>query len=160
MSVKFHVSGRTFTTRVESPREVTVFDDEDRTHSVRLDAGPGSSFAVESGSGMHVGYAARVGEQVWVRWRGRTYVVEVDRGRRRAAGGHGDLTAPMPGQVQKHLVATGAVVAPGDPLLVMEAMKMQLEIKAPRAGAVKRFLVAEGEQVAGGAPLVELEDAP
>jgi 3-methylcrotonyl-CoA carboxylase alpha subunit len=62
----------------------------------------------------------------------------------------------MPGQVVKLLVEPGATVGAGDPLLVVEAMKMQLEIKAPFAGTVTRFLAAEGDQVDAGVDLVDL----
>jgi biotin carboxyl carrier protein len=65
----------------------------------------------------------------------------------------------MPGQVQKLLVAEGDTVEAGQPLLVVEAMKMQLEIKAPEAGRVRRLRVREGEQVMEGVPLAEMEPA-
>jgi biotin carboxyl carrier protein len=65
----------------------------------------------------------------------------------------------MPGQVQRILVAEGDAVGAGQPLLVVEAMKMQLEVKAPHAGRIRRLLTRAGEQVEAGNPLVELEDA-
>ena len=65
----------------------------------------------------------------------------------------------MPGQVQKILVQAGDAVEAGQALAVVEAMKMQLEIKAPHAGTVKELLAAEGDQVAAGVPLVALEAA-
>jgi 3-methylcrotonyl-CoA carboxylase alpha subunit len=69
----------------------------------------------------------------------------------------GSLKAPMPGKVIALLAATGAAVAKGAPLLVLEAMKMEHTIHAPCAGVVKAFLVAPGDQVSDGADLVELE---
>jgi biotin carboxyl carrier protein len=62
----------------------------------------------------------------------------------------------MPGQIQKLLVSPGDQVEAHQPLLVVEAMKMQIEIKAPHAGRVAKLLAAEGEQVEAGVPLVEL----
>ncbi|MCZ8108289.1 MAG: 3-methylcrotonyl-CoA carboxylase, partial [Burkholderiales bacterium] len=66
----------------------------------------------------------------------------------------GGLTAPMPGKVISLLVDAGATVKRGQPLLVMEAMKMEHTIAAPADGIVERLLYRVGDQVAEGAPLV------
>jgi 3-methylcrotonyl-CoA carboxylase alpha subunit len=66
----------------------------------------------------------------------------------------GSLTAPMPGKVISLLVDAGATVKRGQPLLVMEAMKMEHTIAAPADGVVERLLYRVGDQVAEGAPLV------
>jgi 3-methylcrotonyl-CoA carboxylase alpha subunit len=71
--------------------------------------------------------------------------------------GTGRLTAPMPGKVIAILVETGALVAKGEPLLVMEAMKMEHTITAPGAGTVSEILYAVGDQVSDGAQLLVLE---
>ena len=71
----------------------------------------------------------------------------------------GGLRSPMPGKVVTHLVEVGATVTKGTPLLVMEAMKMELTIVSPRDGVVARFRYAPGEQVPEGTELVDLEDA-
>ncbi len=75
------------------------------------------------------------------------------------AGAEGGLTAPMPGKVIALLAETGAVVAKGTPLVVLEAMKMEHTLVAPAAGTVKAFCHAVGEQVADGAELVEFQKA-
>ena len=72
-------------------------------------------------------------------------------------GAEGGLTAPMPGKVIALLVAAGARVEKGAPLIVLEAMKMEHTLVAPTAGLVKTFCYAVGEQVADGAELVEFE---
>ena len=61
----------------------------------------------------------------------------------------GSLLAPMPGSVVRVAVEDGASVAAGDPVLVLEAMKMQHTINAPSDGVVTD-LVAVGAQVAAG----------
>jgi biotin carboxyl carrier protein len=66
----------------------------------------------------------------------------------------------MPGQVLKVLVEAGAQVIHDQPLMILEAMKMQYEIVAPRDGVVAQVCAAEREQVAGGATLVALEEEP
>jgi len=72
----------------------------------------------------------------------------------------GRLTAPMPGKIVAHLVAPGATVAAGTPLLILEAMKMEHTITAPHAGTVMRFAYASGELVSEGALLLELQASP
>jgi 3-methylcrotonyl-CoA carboxylase alpha subunit len=68
----------------------------------------------------------------------------------------GGLTAPMPGKVIAVLVQAGASVTKGQPLLVMEAMKMEHTIAAPAAGTVESLPFRVGDQVAEGATLVVL----
>jgi acetyl/propionyl-CoA carboxylase alpha subunit len=68
------------------------------------------------------------------------------------------LTAPMPGTVIRLLVGEGDRVQPRQPLVVLEAMKMETPIVSPYEAVVRSVHVSEGDQVAGGAPLVELEE--
>jgi 3-methylcrotonyl-CoA carboxylase alpha subunit len=67
----------------------------------------------------------------------------------------GALVAPMPGRIVAVLVAAGATVEKGAPLLVLEAMKMEHTIAAPFSGKVARICFSPGEQVGEGALLVE-----
>jgi 3-methylcrotonyl-CoA carboxylase alpha subunit len=64
----------------------------------------------------------------------------------------------MPGTVIKVLVAEGDHVAAREPLVVLEAMKMETPLVSPYDAVVRRVHVREGELVAGGAVLVELEE--
>ena len=73
-----------------------------------------------------------------------------------AAGGGGLLTSPMPGKIVKVLVKEGEMVAEGQTLLVMEAMKMQNELKSSCAGTVAKVHVEEGGTVETGAKLVDV----
>lgn len=66
----------------------------------------------------------------------------------------GRLTAPMPGKVVAVLVEAGQTVAKGEPLVIMEAMKMEHTISAPHDGLVEEILYAVGDQVGDGAPLL------
>jgi acetyl/propionyl-CoA carboxylase alpha subunit len=68
------------------------------------------------------------------------------------------LTAPMPGTVIRLLVAEGDRVEPRQPLLVLEAMKMETPIVSPYQAVVRAVHVVEGDRVAGGTLLVELEE--
>ena len=73
-----------------------------------------------------------------------------------AAQEGGRLTAPMPGKVVSFAVKAGDKVKSGQPLAVMEAMKMEHTISAPQDGTVAELLYAPGDQVADGAELLKL----
>ena len=64
----------------------------------------------------------------------------------------------MPGTVIRVLVEPGSTVAARQPLVVLEAMKMETPLVSPYDATVRALHVAEGDTVAGGALLVELDD--
>jgi biotin carboxyl carrier protein len=68
-----------------------------------------------------------------------------------------NVTAPMPGKIVRLLVAEGDTVESGQGLLVMEAMKMQNEMKAPKDGRVVSLTAREGGTVAAGDVLAAIE---
>ena len=76
-----------------------------------------------------------------------------------AAADGGRLTAPMPGKVVGFLAQAGDSVKRGQPLAVMEAMKMEHTISAPHDGIVEELLYAVGDQVAEGGELLRLGKA-
>jgi len=75
-----------------------------------------------------------------------------------SSGAASDLTSPLPGTVMKIVAAEGADVAAGETILVLEAMKMETEIKAEKAGRVAQILVAQGAVVAAGDVLAKIEE--
>ena len=75
------------------------------------------------------------------------------------ADGPGTIVAPMPGKILEYKVAEGDAVAKGDPLLVMEAMKMEQTITAPRDGVVASVGAKAGDQVGDGSVLIVIEDS-
>jgi biotin carboxyl carrier protein len=82
------------------------------------------------------------------------------RTRRAAGGGEAGpqrITAPMPGKIVRIAVAEKDVVKAGQGVLVMEAMKMQNEMKSPKDGKVQKLLVAEGATVNAGDVLAVIE---
>ena len=81
------------------------------------------------------------------------------RGRVGAVDDHGpkNLTAPMPGRIVRVLVKQGDNVEAGAGVLVMEAMKMQNEIKSPKKGTIQKILVSEGAAVNSGDVLAIVE---
>ena len=84
---------------------------------------------------------------------------ETQRTRRKQHHGEDNLTASMPGQVTKVLVNDGDRVQRGQPLLVLEAMKMEIKVAAPRDGHVARVLVQRGQVVERGQAMIELAGA-
>ncbi|MFY8092451.1 MAG: acetyl/propionyl/methylcrotonyl-CoA carboxylase subunit alpha [Niveispirillum sp.] len=104
----------------------------------------------------------------WVRWgdhvtlfhAGHTRtlsLVDPHAGAHADHGGHGRLTAPMPGKVIALLVAEGAAVTKGQPVIVLEAMKMEHTLKAPADGKVTHLRYQVGDQVSEGVELVGFE---
>lgn len=81
------------------------------------------------------------------------------RSRIRAADDHGprNVTAPMPGKVVRVLVREKSEVEAGSGLVVVEAMKMQNEIKSPKKGIIQKLLVSEGVAVNAGDVLAIVE---
>mgnify|MGYP002651908102 CR=1 FL=1 len=92
---------------------------------------------------------------------GATQITSIDllahSGETAAEGGR--LTAPMPGKVVSFAVKAGDAVTKGQPLAVMEAMKMEHTIAAPADGVVQELLYAPGDQVTEGAELLKLSAA-
>ncbi|MGZ4859127.1 MAG: biotin/lipoyl-containing protein [Candidatus Angelobacter sp.] len=78
---------------------------------------------------------------------------------RASATEHGvmKIKAPMPGKVVRVLAGVGTQVELGQSVIVIEAMKMQNELKAPKSGMVKKINVAEGAAVDAGQVLAEVE---
>lgn len=77
-------------------------------------------------------------------------------GRKGGAAG-GQVKAPMPGRVVRVCVAVGEAVQAGAPLAIVEAMKMENELRAVAAGVVRAVHVREGAAVESGALLIELD---
>lgn len=101
---------------------------------------------------------------VWVHVGGEVFVRARPQPRRTRSANHapGGLEAPMPAQVLSVVVGVGDRVAAGAPLILLEAMKMELPLRAPVAARVLAVHCAAGDRVAPGRPLVDLapiEDA-
>lgn len=81
-------------------------------------------------------------------------------GRGRGRAHAGGLESPMPGVVTRVMVSAGDTVTRGQPLLALEAMKMEHVIRAPRDGTIRSVAARAGEMVGGGVPLVEMAEPP
>ncbi len=115
-----------------------------------------------SDGNMHSFFWAWIGNalQLWVD--GNFFIFEKGESRRqvnRESSGRGsDIVAPMPGRVGQILVQPGDSVQRGQTVIILESMKMELEIAAQRDGVVKRVSVEPGAQVDKGMRLLELEE--
>ena len=129
---------------------------------LRLSARDGQELHVKLGERAVHGTVHRDGEQFHVFTGGAHYTLQYNdpmahAGEAEAEGGR--LTAPMPGKVVAVLVNKGQDVKKGEPLVIMEAMKMEHTIAAPHDGLVEDVLYAVGDQVADGAPLLAFKAA-
>lgn len=86
-----------------------------------------------------------------------SHIEQIAATKKRGSNKEEGLLAPMPGIILAHKTNEGADVKKGDPLLVMEAMKMEYTINAPHDGILKRFCFAVGEKAPLGSILAELE---
>ncbi len=148
-----------------APYEVELEETQDGTYQVRVDGEP-FEVTVEHQDGHVESHAA--GRAYTIQREGRSLIVDGDRvdvgvrhlaqarmGAGETAGGK--ITPPMPGQIVDVLVEEGDTVDAGDPLVVLEAMKMQNEITAPGDSTVEDVLVSVGDAVEADDVLLVLE---
>ena len=161
MTLDATVNGETRRIRLEAAghRVTSCWGDERQELEVRL-VEPGVYHVVHLGRSVTV----TMGEHGWAEVGGRVFTVEVTDPReavagRAAGGGVGQMkiAAPMPGKVIRVLVSEGESVTAGQGLVVVEAMKMQNEMKAPRDGIVVTLKAQEAATVAAGEVLMILE---
>ena len=123
-----------------------------------VETAPNTFSVLLSGQSHEVYVTPSPGGQVQLQTGGHEFMAEVVdprawRGRRHGgaeAEGRQQIVAPMPGKVVRLLVKAGDAVEAGQGLLVVEAMKMQNEIRSPKSGTVERVVVAEGQAVNAG----------
>jgi len=131
----------------------------ERSLDAALAAGPDGALAVVIDGVRHNCILLEYGEEIGVTVAGDGWLLrEIDplAPPASAAGAAGRLTSPMPGRVVQVLAAAGDSVRRGQPLLVVEAMKMEHTIAAPRDGVVATLRCAVGDLVEEGAELIAL----
>jgi biotin carboxyl carrier protein len=116
-----------------------------QSHEIRVSPAPDGKLKLQTGT--HEFTAEVIDPRAWS-------------GRRHGhveAEGRQPIVAPMPGKVVRLLVKAGDQVETGQGLLVVEAMKMQNEIRSPKSGTVERVLAKEGQAVNAGEVLAWVE---
>jgi biotin carboxyl carrier protein len=152
-------------TRVGSPAAVQL---DETSHEVDFTLLGGGSFSlIMNGRSYQVDVVEEGEGMLAICVDGELHRVEIEEeGRRRrkapgaagqAKGGPQTIAFPMPGRVVKLLVSPGQEVSAGQGVIVVEAMKMENELKASGPGVVKEIKVREGAGVAGGEVLVVIE---
>ena len=109
-----------------------------KSHEVRIASTPAGALTLQTA---HREFTAEVLDPR--AWRGRRHGALEAEGRQQ-------VLAPMPGKIVRVLAQAGEKVEAGQGLLVVEAMKMQNEIRSPKSGTVERLLVKEGQPVNAG----------
>jgi len=131
---------------------------DDSAFEVRAEPMDDGRLLLRSDAGEIVAEVTVSGARRFVRLGTLDFVLEREAGARpRGAGAQHAMQAPMNGVVTRVLVAPGADVARGQPLVAIEAMKMEHLVRAARDGRVRAVLTATGQLVQGGTTLVELD---
>ncbi len=133
--------------RLGNGQMLLMSEAEGQVFECRVDGRPGSGSAVDVTVGA-ASYAVTLTDPKRLRSTAATGM---------HAGGAALIIAPMPGRVVRQLVEVGAEVEPGDGIVVVEAMKMQNEMKSPKAGKVVTMNVEVGATVNGGDVLAIVE---
>ncbi|HKV44979.1 MAG TPA: acetyl-CoA carboxylase biotin carboxyl carrier protein subunit [bacterium] len=140
--------------------EFTVQGGHGAPHRLRVCVLDPGTLQIDIGGHTRLVRIAHDGTRWWLHFDGQAMECQVTpspegcRGSARLV--HDDLSAPMPGGITQVLVAPGDAVSMGQPLLIIEAMKMEHVIRAPRAGRIRVVPVRPGDQVEAGAVVVEL----
>jgi biotin carboxyl carrier protein len=116
-----------------------------KSYEIRVTSNPSGALTLQTGRNE---FTAEVTDPR--AWRGRRHGALEAEGRQQ-------ILAPMPGKIIRVLVQAGEKVQAGQGVLVVEAMKMQNEIRSPKSGTVERLLVKEGQPVNAGEVLAWVE---
>ncbi len=141
-----------------------TFGEESETYSVRVLARSGPDITLDiAGHVLRVVAVEAQPDIWWARVAGETFCLTRHSplplpGVSQASSD--SLAAPMPGQVISVLVAEGQTVAAGDPLMILEAMKMEHTIRAPHSGVVSAIHYRPGDQVRAAAVVLDVRAAP
>lgn len=166
MAFTYRVGDRSVDVRLQGRGADRVLIVEDRTVSFRVLRQDRDELVLELDGRVERLVAARTAAGIEVAWRGRTYrlaTADQDAGPGAGSsvgGGDGRIRTPMPGKIVAVHVAEGDAVEAGQPLLVLESMKMQNDVVSDVTGTVTRILRELGTNVEFGDVLVEVTPAP
>jgi acetyl/propionyl-CoA carboxylase alpha subunit len=164
------VEGRTLKTKFKANSDVHEFEAvrsgdkltisfDGVTSEVLIQARANQRFTINRDGKNLKGCAVRIKDQIFIHFLGRHFNFEdITNQEDDIAGGHGmieNIITPMPGSVIKIYVVEGQAVTTGQPIVIVEAMKMENEVKASADAVVSKVNVVEGQQVDSGQVLIE-----
>ncbi len=165
MELEFIGRGKQHRISVEKKESRYVFRLGDRSFEADIQAVSANAYLFLLDGRSHLVYVARDKDKLHISIDGEIFVLHkpgaaekrFERGEDRAREGTPVVTAPMPGKVIKLCVVEQETVRKNQTLAIVEAMKMENEIKSPLEGRVKKIFVSAGELVDSEKPLLELE---
>ena len=168
MKLNAELSGSSYVIVMQRDGEHVSAQIDDRRYELILREFPDGGFLLIDGTELHnclVGTSADHPARFTVNLRGSTYEVKIIDPKRLRSGqakgshdhGEAQIQATMPGKVVRVLVDLGAKVEAGAGIVVVEAMKMQNELKTPKAGTVTKLSATVGETVNAGDVLAVVE---
>jgi biotin carboxyl carrier protein len=152
--------------RTDRERQVEILDDGqvrvgDHVYQVRHE---GDGVVRITGETTTTAWIANANGVHWIHVDGEVYELVQSSAdaapKRRGGGQHGALVAPMPATVRRVLVGAGDRVTPGQSLIILEAMKMELPVRAGASGTIRAIHCREGELVQPGVTLIDLDPDP
>jgi biotin carboxyl carrier protein len=159
MEFRYQLGDDITAVQVEREGEIARAAIADRVYEVSVIHSRANELVLMVNGARHTAYLARVGSTLYVAVDGDVFELkkpDARRARRKGPHGEDNLTASMPGQVAKVLVGEGDTVQRGQPLIVLEAMKMEIKLAAPHDGRVTKVLVRQGQVVERGQRLIEM----
>lgn len=161
MEFQYQVGNEIKTVKVERRRERFQVTVNGRVYDVAANRLEPDQFYLEIDGQQRSIHVAREDRRWYVGLAGETWMLARPQAQPHRHGADvdagGGLAAPMPGQVIEVLIGEGDEVVRGQVLVLLEAMKMELQIVAPGAGRIRRLNCAAGQVVERGQVLVEIE---
>lgn len=161
MNKKFLINGKEVEVQnFQQTADSVSFVLEGKTFSYNLISRDGHQLVLDDKSNRFkaaLGSSNREGEAMVIAGGFEGMIAEASKKAKRGAGQSGGLTSPMPGKIFKVLKEAGSDVKKGEPILILEAMKMEHSIRADKDGKVKKIFYQVGELVQGGVTLAEVE---
>jgi biotin carboxyl carrier protein len=159
MDVQFQLGDEVKAVRLERHGDKVQISVDDRSYEVNVIHSRAGELTFTVDGVMQSALVASAGSTRYVAVEGDVFELkkpDLRRARRKQHHGEDNLAASMPGQVTKVLVSEGDTVQRGQPLIVLEAMKMEIKIAASHDGRVAKVLVKLGQLVERGQALIEM----
>jgi 3-methylcrotonyl-CoA carboxylase alpha subunit len=159
MELQYQLGDEVTVLRLERDGELTRITIADRVYEVSILHTRSGELTFTVDGITHTAYIASEGTTRYIAIDGDVFELKKPderRVRRKQQHGEDNLAASMPGQVTKVLVSEGDSVQRGQPLIVLEAMKMEIRIAAPHDGRVVKVLAQPGQIIDRGQELIEM----